>query len=1066
MRQKIDCLAVRVCAAFIFLLISGSLLAQKKVSGTVTNAKDKQPLAFASVTVKGTNIATVTTTSGAFVINVPSNKNTLVVSSIGFDDVEIDVSSRDNVEVSLKEKASSLDEIVVTGYTAQKKKSITGSVATVNVKDLKSVPAGSPAQMLQGRASGLTVINPGQPGSSSLIRVRGITSFGGADPLVMIDGTQGDINNVNADDIESISVLKDAGAAAIYGVRGSAGVILITTKRGKGLSKITYDSYYGTQQPLQGNVYNLLNTQEMADVTWLALRNSNQVGSNGNPVSAQYGNGASPVIPDYIVAGTATGVIGVDNPVANPDLYNVDYNAGPIYQITPANKQGTDWYHTLFTPAPIQSHTISASGANDKSAYLFSLGYFNQQGTLLNTYLKRYSARINTVFNVKNNIRIGENAYLFYKDNPQIGLNQENDINQVYRMQPIIPVFDIKGGFGSSRGTGLGNSRTPYGARTRAADDKGNTWDITGNVFGEVDFLKHFTARTQFGGTIDNGYYYNYQFHQYENAENNGSNGFSENAFFNRTWQWTNTLTYSNVFAQKHSVKALFGSEALSFYGRGVGGQRLGYFTDAVDYRNLSNGSPTGQTNYSYAYQSTLFSYIAQIDYGYDDKYFVGLRGRRDQASVFGPDNRTGYFPAVSAAWRVSREKFMSGVSWINELKIKGSWGKLGSYSNVPSENQYTLFGGGPGDAYYDINGTSTSIVQGFRATRIGSPVTGWEEDKLTNVGFEAVLFKNKFDFSFEWYKKAISGLLFQDQQGIIASGGATLPQINIGNIENTGVDMSAGYHGTVSKDFKFDITGTFTTYNAIVKEIPGQYFEAAGTRIGNFVRNQTGQAIGAFYGYKVLGLFQDAADVSKSPTQDQAAPGRFKYQDVNNDGKITSDDRTFFGDPNPAFTYGLNLSAAYKGFDFSMFLYGSQGNDAINYVKYWTDFFPAFQGAKSKDLLYNSWSPSNPNAKTPIAENEANFSNDGVPNSYYLEDASYLRCKQISIGYSLPQSVLQRFKVDKFRIYVQAANLFTITNYSGADPEIGGSNTAFGVDFGVYPNNQKTYLVGLNVSF
>jgi hypothetical protein len=360
----------------------------------------------------------------------------------------------------------------------------------------------------------------------------------------------------------------------------------------------------------------------------------------------------------------------------------------------------------------------------------------------------------------------------------------------------------------------------------------------------------------------------------------------------------------------------------------------------------------------------------------------------------------------------------MKPLSWINDLKLRGGYGILGSAANVSATNQFTLFGGGPGDAYYDIGGTNTGSARGFRQTSIGNPATGWEEDKILNIGIDATVF-NKLEFSVEWYKKSIEGLLFGEQLPATA-GGAGRPTVNIGNIENTGVDFNATYRGSVSRDFKYDVGVVFTHYKSNITKIPGDRFDAGGTRIGNFARNQVGHPIGAFFGYQVQGLFQDTADVQKSPKQDGAAPGRFKYQDNNGrdangkltgqpDGQISDADRTFYGNPNPDFTYGLNLGATFKGFDFSAFLYGSQGNDLINYVKWWTDFFPSFQGVKSKNALYNSWTPQNPGATTPIVENVSNFSNNATPNSYYMEDGSYLRLKSLIIGYSIPAGNLKQ---------------------------------------------------------
>lgn len=1059
MPTKINLLVRSYLLALFLVFFSFNVFAQKAITGKVTNKANGLPIVGATIQVKGTTTVSLTNNEGIFSVNA-GPKAVLTVSVVGFESVEQAVAGKSEFIFALTETTSQLNEILVTGYSSQRKKDITGSVSVVNVKDLKAVPAGSPAQMLQGRASGLNVITSGQPGSGSNIRIRGITSFGNVDPLVIVDGVQGSLTNLNVSDIESIQVLKDAGAASIYGVRGSNGVIVVTTKKGKsGRASVTYDAYIGTQKPASGNPFNLLNTQGMADLTWLAFKNSGQPTTH-----AQYGSGASPVIPDYIINGPNSGVSGA---ISAADLakYNItDFSKG-IYRITAANKTGTDWFHEIFRPAAIQSHTITASGGNDKNTYLFSMNYFNQQGTLMGTYLKRYSARINTTFNIKNNIRVGENLYIYNRTNPQIPNQSEgNAISMTYREQPIIPVFDINGGFAGTAAKGLGNAQNPVANQMRTFENKGNSWNIEGNIFAEVDFLKHITARTAFGGTMGNFYYYNYGFRTYENAENNASNSFSENAGYDRQWTWTNTIKYSNVFAGKHAVTALAGVEALEAYGRGVGGSTLGYFTDNPNFRTLSTGS-SGFTNYSYAYQNSLYSLFGKVDYAFNDKYLFSATVRRDGSSRFGADKRYGIFPSFAAGWRISRENFMKDVKWIDDLKLRGSWGVLGNQTNVDPSNAFSQFGGRPGNSYYDINGTSTSSVQGFYATRIGNPKTGWEEDILTNFGIDAQLFNNKIDLSAEYYQKKINGLLFPDQAPATV-GGAALPNVNIGDIQNKGVDASVTYHGAPNKDLKYDVGVIFTTYRSNITSIPGDYFEAGGSRIGNFVRNRVGHPIGSFFGYEVVGLFQDAADVSKSPVQAGAKPGRFKYKDANGDGKISDVDRVYFGNPNPKYTLGLNLNVSYKDFDFSTFLYGSFGNDVINYVRYWTDFYPSFLGVKSLDALNKSWLPTRTNTNVPIAENDASFSTNQVPNSYYKENGSYLRMKSFIVGYTMPANQLKKWGIEKLRLYVQAANLFTITKYTGLDPELSGSNAAFGIDYGNYPNNQKNFNVGVNVTF
>jgi TonB-linked SusC/RagA family outer membrane protein len=1053
----------------------------RTIKGQVVSAKDGKAVAGATISVNGQKVSALSGDDGSFAVNATGNV-TLSVTSVGFADRAIAVAgSQNSVKISLTEEASQLSEIVVTGYTAQKRKEITGAVSVVNVKDMKSVPSGTAEQMLQGQASGVTIIGSGSPGEPSNVFVRGITSFGNSTPLVIVDGVQsapGDLSlfrDLSASDIESVQVLKD-GQAAIYGARGSAGVIIVTTRKGRGKPTVTYESYYGVQMPKTGNVWNKLDTKGMADLFWLAAKNSQQ-DKNGVVTSGQYGTGTSPVIPDYIKYGSKSGYTG---PV---DLtkYNNDYSKGDIFLIVPANKTGTDWWDVLMDPAPMQSHTITASGAAEKSTYLYSLNFLDQKGTLLNTYLKRYTARANTSWNIKNNIRLGENLTVFYKDNPRIGNNQEgNDINNTAWEQPIIPVLDAGGGFGGTAGSQLGNSSNPYANRMRSKDNQNYNWQVQGNVYAEVDFAKHFTAKTVFGGRIDNyyGFYHNYR--SYENAENGSSNGYGEYGGYNNNYNWTNTINYSNIFKQNHSIKLMAGYEMLKVAGRQVGGSRVNYFSDNTDYLSLNTGSPIGQNNYSNFYKQTGTSILAKIDYAFKDKYLIGLNGRRDGSSVFGPDKRYGNFWSASAGWMISQEDFFKNVKGINSLKLRGSYGILGSISNVSALNQYTLYGGSGGSSYYDLFGTSNSTVMGFYATNLGNTATGWERDNILDIGFDATVLNNKLDISFDWYEKRIDGLLFQDQAPAVVGVGSQLPQVNIGDMKNTGIDLALNYRGKINNDLSYTVGANIGAYKSTIINIPGAagFFEAAGTHnTGNQVRNAIGHPVGAFFGYKIAGIFKDAADVKGWATETDAAPGRFKYEDVNKDGKITDADRTFFGNPNPAFTLGLNLGLTYKKFDVSAVVYGSFGNDVLNETRYFQDFVPQFQNSKSIPVLTQSWLPAdrskpraewtavNPNAKYPIAENDSWFSTNGVINDFYMEDGSYVRVKQLSIGYTIDPSTLKRYGIDKARIYVQGANLFTFTKYSGLDPEVAGSSVSFGVDYGVYPPS-KQFNVGVSLTF
>jgi len=1067
----------------IALLFSFSLFAQTSITGRVIGKTDNQPVLGATVQIKGSKIATSTGPDGTFTLKLQANNAnpTLVVTAIGFEAIQVPVAGRTSLgDLALTQSNSTLNDVIVTGYTAQKKKDITGAVAVVDIKNLKSVPGSTTEALLQGQAAGVTVINSGAPGGGSNVRIRGITSIGNVDPLVIVDGVQGSLHDLNQADVESIQVLKDAGAVAIYGIQGSNGVIIVTTKRGKGKSTISYDGFYGTQRPLS-NGFGVGGSQNYANAVWLESYNEGIT-----PGNLWFGKGgasyAPPVLPDYLAPapysksdGTPNANYGANQ---NPAAYNIVSN-----QITKTNKIGTDWFHEIFKPSPWQQHSISASGSSDKSSYYFSFSYLNDQGTLIDTYLKRYAVRANTVFNVKNHVRVGENAYLYFKDNPQItNQNEGNAISYSYRIPPLVPVYDIAGNYAGTHSFTLNNSAQPVSSQERRKNNKGNDWVMSGNIFGEVDFLNHFTARTSVGGTVENYYYYYFGYTPYENAEGSTAvNNFTEGGGFNSALVWTNTLNYNQNFGD-HSVKVLIGSESKKFYGRGLQGQRSNYFSSDPSYWTLSAGSPSTQANQGLSgaytsgnpYQSTLWSLFGRVDYAFKDKYLLSATLRQDKSSIFLSEVRKGTFPSFSAAWRISQEDFMKSVTWLSDLKLRGSWGKSGSISNVPSTNSYNLFQGNAFRSYYDLQGVSTgSATTGFYASNLGNNTTTWEKDVLTDVGIDAS-FKH-FDVTVDWFKKEINDLLYRAQLPNTV-GGATAPYVNFGNIQNVGIDGSVTYHGSVNRDFHFDITGTFTHYTSKVVSLPAgiKYYDnftnAGSNRIGAFTRIQPGHAIGEFFGYKVDGYFKDANDVAKSPTQTGAEPGFFKYDDVNHSGGITDSDRTWIGNPNPNFTYGLNLAASYKGFDFAAFFYGSQGNEIFNYVKYWIDFPQVFQGNVSGDLISNSWSPTNLSPKYPKISSKSSFSNTNVVNSWYVEKGSYFRLKALTIGYSVAPELLKKVGIDKLRIYAQGANLFTITPYKGLDPELQGSNlsdqTNFGIDLGNYPANQKTYILGINLTF
>ena len=1053
-----------------FLLIGQDTFGQARtITGRVTDAADNATLPGVTVIVKGTTVAAQTNVDGQYSIEVSGSNPVLVFSFVGMTTQEVAVGARSQVDVALSTDLSALEEVVVIGYGTARKKDLTGAVSIVKVSELVEQPNSNIANQLQGRASGITVLGTGQPGTSPQIRIRGINSFGNNAPLYIIDGmpTQ-DINYLNPNDIETMQVLKDAGTASIYGSRAANGVIVITTKKGKGKVRVTYDTFLGSQKVAKGNVYNLLNSQEMADLKWLMYKNG------GLPLEdAQYGSGATPVLPNYIVPTGASSV--------NEALYNVDpfytnsADVGGFYRIVKANKEGTDWFHEVFKDAPMQSHNLSVSGGGQQGSYLLSLNYYDQVGNLMNTYLKRYTLRSNSQFNVNSRIRVGENLAVAFMDNPTSGILEEGSaIGMSYRQQPIIPVYDINGNFAGSFGSGLGNARNPVAIRERAANNKWLNTQVFGNVFLEADLINNLVFRTNFGGNTYNYHGSSFSYPEYENAENGTTNSYYESAGQGFGWTWSNTLTYDFNLSADHVFRVLAGTESNYNRSRWIEARTLGYFSFDPDYTTLSTGSGT-QTNGGGRGEDALFSYFGRIDYSAFDKYIFSATVRRDGSSKF--VQNFGVFPAFSAAWKVGEEAALRDISWLSDLKIRAGWGTMGNQFNVNQANQFTTYGQNRGSAFYDINGTGNGTVMGFIRTRIGNPNAKWEEVENTNIGFDAGFFNDALVINFDWYKKQTNGLLFApDMPATVGQG--TRPSVNIGSMRNQGIDLSIYGEKSIKSDLSINATLTFTTYNNEILKISdgADYFDQEGRRFNGatIVRNQVGHPVGSFFGYQIEGFWNSQAEIdaadAKAPGgvyQNDVKVGRFRYKDVNGNGMITAEDRTHLGNPSPDFSYGLNLGVTYKAFDASIFLYGVNGNSIWNQVRWWTDFYPSFQGAKSKIALYDSWTPTNQNATAPIQENTGSFSTSTVPNSYYIEDGSYLRAKNAQIGYRLPSDVLSKLKIQSARIYVQAANLFTLTKYTGPDPEVGQvqNSTAFGLDEGTYPNT-KQFLIGLNLSF
>jgi len=1065
------------------MLGSFSSFAQdRKVSGKVSGP-DGQGIPGVSILVKGTSTGTTTDVNGSFSVNVKSGSSVLAVSAVGYKAKDVSVGSQSSVSVVLDEDVSQLSEVVVTGYTIDNRRETTGSVSLVKATELTIRPSGNVEQQLQGRVAGVTVITNGQPGTTSQVRIRGFGSFGPAgsnDPLYIVDGLPVPSTDfINPDDIENVTVLKDAAAASIYGARAANGVVVYTTKKGTKSAKklnVSYDAMYGVTDPGKGQA--MMNPTDFATWTWNGYKNSGIT-----PSHPQFGSGASPVIPEYINVGGLAGAANAADIQANlaaaATKYNVDPNSGPIFQVVRANKEGTDWYKAITRNAPVQRHSLGFSGGGENSRFYIGLGLQDQQGILMSNSFKRYSFRANSEFNVLKNLRIGENMQITYRSTlGQTGgsggqgiAQDENDILQAFRMPSIIPVYDTNGGYAGTAAKGFNNPRNPVANQEGLLNNRSFNANAVGNVYAEWDIIDGLTARTSVGGQYNNQYNWSYTRLQYENSENNSAFGYGEGAGYLFSYTFTNTLNYKKKFG-KHNVDVLLGQEALNTgAGRSIQASGLNPFSTDVNYITMSTVASAGKVvNSSLVSGVNFASVFGRVNYMFDNKYILTAVVRRDGSSRFGANNRYGVFPAFSAAWRMSSEEFMKDLTWVNDLKIRGGYGTMGNSNAVDPNNQYSLFSTSVGRSVYDINGTNSSVAEGYYRTRVGNPDAKWETAITKNFGFDGTFLNGRLDVIVDLWQKDTKDLLLA--LPIPATNGfdAASPAVNIGSMVNKGIDIAVNTKGKITSDLNYDlgITAGFLK-NEITGIADGLTYISTinpGYRGLQPIRNQLGQSISAFYGYKVTGLFQSAAEVASAPAQDGKGVGRFRYEDINGDGKIDANDRTYLGSPVPTFTAGLTFRLTYKNFDLVSQANGFFGNKIFNASKWFTDFFPSFQGAAISERVKDSWSTSNPNATIPIFETASNFSTNTQANSFYVENGDYIRLQTVTLGYTMPQNILSKLKMNKLRVFASANNLFTITKYQGLDPGVGGNaDTSFGIDVGNYPIT-KSYTVGVNIGF
>lgn len=1060
---------------------------QRRITGTVVD-ENGSGLPGVNVQVEGTTTGAITGTDGKYTIDVPNENAVLVFSFIGYISQKISASGQTVVNVSLAPNLTSLEEVVVVGYSVQKKMDITGSVAVVNVDELKKVPASNLGQQLQGKASGVIVGSTGGPGTSTMVRIRGIGTVNNNGPLYVIDGVSTrnqDLNSINPNDIESVQILKDASAASVYGAQASNGVIIITTKKGaQGRPKISYDSYFAMSLP--SDPYELLNTTDKIDLEWKAKSNAYSIrGVSNLPSHAQFGTGTTPTYPNYIIPTAASG------PFSVADWTETN-------RITEFNRygEGDDWYRASVRNAPVQNHQLTISGANESAKYLFGVNYYDEDGVLNYNYYKRYSARLNTDYKLRDWLTFGENLIVtFANSNVAATQGEANVFAQSIRMNPWIPVYDINGAFAGTKAAGGGNGTSPVANLHRARDNYRNTMRTFGNVYAEAEIVSDLKFRSSFGLDHGRNHYFNMAKKAPEQAEGLTYNQFNEGSGFNFSFQWTNTLNYEKTFNEVHRLTLLAGTEYLtSGIGRSMSASRRNYlFEENVNTWTLANGERENLDNTSdWMGKVAMFGIFSRFDYVFDDRYLLTGTIRRDGSSRFSETDRYGIFPAISGGWRVSHESFMQDVSWLSDLKLRAGYGVTGN-SEIPRANNWaTEYGTNPGFTNYDFSASQGSATQGFRLSTYGNSQTKWESTRMVNIGLDATFFDGILDASIEYYIKNTSDMLVLDSYSALA-GEATAPYVNLGKMRNAGWDLALNHQYNIGK-VGYNISVNLSAYkNEVVKlnDAPGTRFWGGGdSRLGFLTMTELGRPVSVFYGYNIIGFYEDEADVTgylgKTGARQEKAVlplgvgtdaalnpklwvGKYKYEDVNGDGMINATDQVVIGSPHPDFTGSTNFGLNFGNFELSAAFYFSVGNDIFNYAKWWTDFW-SYEGNRSTTMRDRSWEPGKTNAVLPILDYQDAVSNKN-PNTYYVEDGSFLRMQMLNLGYTLPESLLSKVNIDNIRLYVQGTNLLTFTKYSGLDPDVtnqtmgDGGDLTKGVDFFHWPASRQ-FLLGINVAF
>ena len=1024
---------------FLLLLISIASVAQNKtVRGKVTGEKG-EAISKASVVVKGTKLGTTTNDNGEFSISVPASAKNLVISSVEFEAKEVAITDVP-LEITLVAAVSKLNEVIVVGYGTQRVTKVSGAISTVKAADIEKLKPVRTEEALQGKASGVTVIQSGSPGSKPTVLIRGIPSFSGTDPVVIIDGVPQsltDLNSINPADIESINVLKDAATTAIYGVKGGNGVILVSTKSGRKNQKteIAVNSNYGVQEVL--NTIGVLNASEYG-----AIINEGSTVAGGN--------------------------------IIFPNLKDLGV--------------GTNWQNEIFETAGLQSHNITARGGSEKMSYFLSGGYL-QQGGIVGGNDKSNFSRGNFTANLNFDL---SSKIKFILNTTGVVLNskgiQENSFNSVIgsalNYDPTVSILNTtpntvgKYGFSKLLLSEIFNPLTKL--------DNTYNKNVGNKLYGkfemQYDVIKNLKITSRFGYTKYDGNAKSFAplvFYGLNNVDNsmnaNGSavvgqhNSVSHEKISNFNYTWETFGNYNFKIKDKHNFETVLGFSQAKISGNAAGASRqdvpfnsweFADFTAAVGNNSATNTNAL--SGYYYQYFRRNQSFFARVNYDYQDKYLASFTARRDGSYAFGIDNKYANFYSGSLGWVVSKEKFFQS-DFIDFLKIRGSYGSIGnenvnpqfvgivtggpSYANPPNSNGYTF-----NNVFYPGATVGSAANDALR----------WEKQVQLNAGFDMTFFKRRFNISADYFQKDVDGLLFTPSASLYL-GTVPIPTANIGSTKSSGIDITLGYTETLSKSFKVNTSLTFTTAknevtatnsDGTAKILGGYYFNGQSQSVTVF---EKGFTPGYFYGYKTLGLFQTPAEVAAAPTQGGAQAGDIRFADINGDGKINSNDQTKIGDPFPEFTLGWSLNLEYKNFDFNAFTYASVGNDI--YTAYERN---ANYTNKARSVLGRWTGPGTTNdAKTPRYSFTDGNSNIRVSDRY-VEDGSFIKIKNLQLGYTFPASATKKI-LSRLRIYAQVKNAFVFTKYTGFDPEISGGILDSGIDRGAYPQ-ARTFAFGIDI--